>query len=414
MEHDLSTREAARVALIRTAVSEPDGLTRAFLGAARLSARTLKVARVGIWFFVDGHEAIVCRYLYDFHSDTAIEGEVLDLTACPSYAAALKAHRVICADDARNDPRTRELAPYFQRHDITALLDCPVYEKGVPIGIVCHEHVGGPRAWSKEDGNFATTVSDMLGLYLEQEATQRNYRSLLATRDELAQARVMESVGRMAAGVAHDFNNVLSALGMCSDLLRTHAVPTRALVDASVEESHTLIEQGARLVRQLLDVARQRPSADVVDLTVVVRELGGFLRTLEGDGVRTDLQLLATSAPVRIERSRLEQVITNLAVNARDAMLGGGTLTLTVTRDEPVDGQPGKVMLRVRDTGVGMDEHTREHMFDPYFTTKGEGQGHGLGLSTLYRIVHDASGTVRVQSAPGAGTEFVIELPAAR
>jgi signal transduction histidine kinase len=414
MPPELSTRERARVELVRTAVCEPDGLTRAFLAAARLSARTLKVARVGIWCFLPDQQAIMCRYLYDSGKDEALKREVLDLDSCPSYAAALQTHRIIAADDAMGDPRTFELRAYLERHGITSMLDSPIFEQGVPVGIVCHEHVGPPRAWSKEESNFAATVSDMLGLYLEQDAAQRHYRSLIDARSELQQARVMESVGRLAAGVAHDFNNVLNALGMCSELLRMRDAPSREFIAATVDETQSLVEQGARLVQQLLDVARQQPTAEVCDVVEVVRGLSAFMRTLEPDGIRYELRTLTATAPVKVERSRVEQVVMNLAVNARDAMLGGGTLTVEVNRCEDDADAPARVRLRVSDTGVGMDEHTRERIFEPYFSTKGQGRnGLGLGLATVYRIVQDAGGHIHVTSSPGQGAVFSIEWPSA-
>jgi two-component system, cell cycle sensor histidine kinase and response regulator CckA len=414
MQHHLSTREAARVELVRNAICDPEGITRAFLSAARLSARTLKVARVGIWCFQEDGAAIRCRYLYDSSKDHALDNEVLDLESCPAYASALRSHRIIAADDAQHDARTQELAAYLTRHGITSLLDSPIFEQGVAVGIVCHEHVGPRRSWSKEESNFAATVSDMLGLYLEQDAAQRHYRSLLDMRSELQQARVMESVGRLAAGVAHDFNNVLNALGMCSELLRMRDAPSREFISATVDETQNLVEQGARLVRQLLDVARQKPCTEVTDVVDVVRNLTTFMHTLEPDGVRFEFRPLVASAGVRVERSRIEQVVMNLAVNARDAMLGGGTLTVEVSRSEPSDEQPARVVLRVVDTGAGMDEHTRERIFEPYFTTKSQShRGIGLGLATVYRIAQDAGGSIHVKSAPGEGTEFRVELPAA-
>lgn len=408
MQHELSTRELARIELHRQAACAPQTLERAFLAAARLSARTLKLARVGIWFFQDDGASIRCQYLYDAAADRGGVGEVIELTSCPRYAAAIGRHRTITAHDALHDPRTEELAPYLRDHGIGSVMDCPIFKGGEPLGILCHEHVGAPRTWSKEEAAFAATVSDMLGLYLEQDEARRHYCSLLDARGELERARVMESVGRMAAGVAHDFNNVLSALSAHAELSRLTPDPSRESLQQSAEETQRLVEQGARLVQQLLDVARQEPSGNHTDLVQVLAQLAPFLRTLERDGVRLDLRRASGSAPIPVAQSRVEQVITNLAVNARDAMLGGGTLTLEVGERE-VEGARS-VFLRVADTGVGMDEHTRERVFEPYFTTKSD--GHGLGLATVYRIVRDSGGTIALTTAPGAGAEFLIAWPA--
>jgi two-component system, cell cycle sensor histidine kinase and response regulator CckA len=410
MQPHLSTREAARVELIQHVVSDPGELDRAFLAAARLGARTLRVARVGIWYFAEGESCIECQYLYDASRDEALARERIDLTLCGDYAAALRAHRILCADDALRDPRTRELAEYLARHGITSLLDCPIFERGKPVGVICHEHVGPARTWSKEEAGFAATVADMLGLYIEQDRAQRHYRALLQTRGELEQARVMESVGRMAAGVAHDFNNVLCALRMSSELLGFERAPTPALLQSHAADTLALLDQGARLVQQLSDVAHQLPTEEVSDLVEVAQSLRTFLHTLEPDGIHVELFTLTDRAPVRVARSYLEQVVTNLAVNARDAMLGGGTLTVEVGRERDRGGQE-RVFVRVHDTGVGMDEHTRERVFEPYFTTKGG--GHGLGLATVYRIVRDSGGNIELASAPGAGTKFRLDWPSA-
>jgi two-component system, cell cycle sensor histidine kinase and response regulator CckA len=412
MQEGLSTREAARIELIRRVVCEPEALERAFLAAARLAARTLGVARVGIWCFDHDERRIRCQHLYRAADDQWCEPEVIELAGCPHYAEALRTFRVVASHDVLTDPRTSELRPYLTKHGITSMLDSPIFERGHPVGIVCHEHVGSPRTWTKEESNFATTVADMLGLYLEQDATQRNYRALLTTRAELERARVMESVGRLAAGVAHDFNNILGAISMSSDLLRLRRDPTAAAVAVTVGETQALVEQGARLVKQLLSVGRQaQTSADGIDLVGVVQGMSTFLRTLEPSGICVVLQLSEPHARVPLDRSSAEQVLMNLAVNARDAMLGGGTLTIEVKRTRD-DVMAERVQLNVSDSGIGMDEHTRDRIFEPYFSTKPPGQGVGLGLATVYRIVKDSGGLIQVRSSLGEGTTFSLSWPA--
>ena len=194
-EQQLSVREAARFALVRRSVDDDEALSRAFLNALKLSAETLNVARVGIWRYEDEGARIRCTMLFDRRTGQAAPGDVIDLLRCPRYADALRTRRVVMASDAREDARTGELTPYLVRNDIHALLDCPVFEKGNAIGVVCHEHVGAVRGWSDADRNFAATVADMLGLYLEQRATQRHYRELLDARRGLVDARAGEGSG---------------------------------------------------------------------------------------------------------------------------------------------------------------------------------------------------------------------------
>jgi signal transduction histidine kinase len=151
-----------------------------------------------------------------------------------------------------------------------------------------------------------------------------------------------------------------------------------------------------------------------VDFAEVVRGLRPFLQTLQADGIAVSTQLPGEPVRVHVERAQLEQVVTNLAVNARDAMLGGGRLLLELSRVPTGNADGELARLRVVDTGVGMDAHTQERIFEPYFTTKGEGRGVGLGLATVYRIVKGTEGSIHVKSALGEGTEFRVEWPLVR
>ncbi len=414
MKEELSVQEAARFTLVRKAVHDDDALTRAFVSALKLSAETLGVARVGIWMFEAQDTRIRCATLYERDSGRTPSGEIIDLSVCPKYAEALRERRVVAADDVRSDPRTTELGPYLERHGIASLLDSPVFQQGDAVAVVCHEHVGTPRVWTQQDKHFASTVSDMLGLYLEQRAAQAYYRDLIDTRHELQQHRVMESLGRMATAVAHDFNNLLLAIGLKADLMRMEG-QSAANRDKSLDELNSIVSQGGRLVRQLLDCARdESPAAEAIDLVEVMRDLEPTLRTLERDGIKLDLKLGNEPVPVRVERSRAEQVIMNLAHNARDALLGGGLLSVELTTQWSDLAQAKRAVLRVADSGVGMDDSTREHMFEPFFTTKAKGKGDGLGLATVYNVVNASRGSIEVKSELGAGTEFTIRWPVAQ
>jgi signal transduction histidine kinase len=223
---------------------------------------------------------------------------------------------------------------------------------------------------------------------------------------QLHQAQKMEAVGRLAGGVAHDFNNILTAIQGQGELLES------LLVSGTPEQHHLAqmlraAERGANLTRQLLAFSRKQVlKQQVLDLNQVVRGLLPMLQRLIGE----DIQLMTALAPalpaISGDPGQLEQVILNLAVNARDAMAIGGELTLTTRRDED------SVVLEVRDTGCGMDEETRARLFEPFFTTKPRGKGTGLGLATVYGIVTQSKGEVSVASQPGRGSLFTVKLPA--
>ncbi|MGH7703803.1 MAG: PAS domain S-box protein [Gemmatimonadales bacterium] len=247
-----------------------------------------------------------------------------------------------------------------------------------------------------------------------REVTERH-----RLEEELRQAKKMEAVGRLAGGVAHDFNNLLTSLLGHADLLLEELASDSGLRE-SVEEIRTAGQRAAALTRQLLAFSRKQVlEPRVLDLNAVASGVRNMLGRLIGE----DIELLARLDPelgrVRADPGQLEQVILNLAVNARDAMPEGGKLVietgnvdLSVSPSERFGIPPGRyATLTVRDTGLGMDAETLEHVFEPFFTTKQVGKGTGLGLATVYGIVKQSGGYIDVKSDLGRGTTFVVYLP---
>jgi two-component system cell cycle sensor histidine kinase/response regulator CckA len=239
-------------------------------------------------------------------------------------------------------------------------------------------------------------------------------------RGQLLQVQKMESVGRLAGGVAHDFNNILSAILGFGDLA-LDVLPEESMARGFVVEMIRAGERAGELTKQLLAFSRKQVlQPRIMDPAVVVRGLEPMLRRLIGEDVILELELADVTSPIRVDASQLEQVIVNLVVNARDAMPQGGTLTLETANVEfddaytatHADARIGPhVMIAVSDTGVGMDAVTRARAFEPFFTTKGPGQGTGLGLSTVYGIVKQSGGWVWLYSEPGRGTTFKLYFP---
>ena len=227
---------------------------------------------------------------------------------------------------------------------------------------------------------------------------------------QLRQTQKLEAVGRLAGGVAHDFNNVLQVvIGRPDELAR------RARSDddrSDLADIGAAAERAAALTRQLLAFSRRQALAPVdLDLNEVVRELERMLGRLIGDDVLLRVELAPTPLHVRADRSQLEQVVLNLVVNARDAMPRGGTIVVSTAPFD--DGAGGRwVRLEVSDTGCGMDEATAARAFEPFFTTKGDDRGTGLGLATVHGIATQSGGRVRLRTAPGRGATISIELPA--
>ena len=250
-------------------------------------------------------------------------------------------------------------------------------------------------------------------------AQKRAEAALQASEQQLRQAQKMEAVGRLAGGVAHDFNNVLSVILSYSEMMLEDLEPGRVLDD--VGEIHRAAMRAGELTRQLLMFSRQqlvKPTVVVVDDTL--SEMDRMLRRLLGEDVDFATVGDRQHGRVMIDRGQLEQVIMNLVINARDAMPRGGKLTVE-TRNTLLDEgyarnhhdvAPGPyVMIAVTDSGFGMDQATVAQIFEPFFTTKPQGQGTGLGLSTVFGIVQSAGGSVWVYSEPGVGTTFKIYLP---
>jgi PAS domain S-box-containing protein len=237
---------------------------------------------------------------------------------------------------------------------------------------------------------------------------------------QLRQSTKMEAVGRLAGGVAHDFNNLLTLILSYSELL-VQGLPEGSPLRRQAEAIETASERAAALTRQLLIFSRKQVvNPRVLDVNLVVSNLGKMIERLIGEDIDLRVRLVPEPALVKADPGQLDQVIMNLAVNARDAMPRGGRLTIetaTVELDNEyasrhIGTTPGRhVMLAVADTGVGMDAETLSHIFEPFFTTKGPGQGSGLGLSTVFGIVKQSGGDIEVQSESGMGTTFRIYLP---
>ncbi|MBI2939527.1 MAG: response regulator [Chloroflexi bacterium] len=238
--------------------------------------------------------------------------------------------------------------------------------------------------------------------------------------EQVRQSQKMDAIGRLAGGVAHDFNNMLTLVNGYSELLLAELGPSHPL-RMWVEEIARAGERASTLTHQLLAFSRQEVvSPQDLDLDVVIAEVEKMLRRLIGEDVELVTRLRSSPALVRADRGHLEQVVMNLAVNARDAMPRGGTLaieTAHVEIDEAqaqrrVDARPGPhVVLTVSDTGHGMTPEVLAHLFEPFFTTKEKGKGTGLGLSTVYGIVKQSGGHLEVESKPEQGTTFRICLP---
>ncbi len=327
----------------------------------------------------------------------------------PSYFGALGDYRAIVADDARTHPLTAELAAgYLVPNGITSMLDAPLLRHGEVAGVVCHEHVGPMRTWTPSETGFVAAVADLVALAIEQAAHIEARRALEEPARRVNDEQRMAALGRVAAAVGHDFGHLLTmVLAHVQEILAVPALPAAAASHAQAVLDQ--IQRSRELTRQLAELGRngEKP-VETIALDASVDAAADFLRSMPRRRQRLAVELGAGDARVRLDRTHLDQVLMNVVGNALDATSEGNTVRIGTS---VVDGAEGRyALLRVSDDGAGIDEATRPHIFEPYFTTKRE-HGTGLGLAIVHSLVERAGGYIQVDSAPGKGTTIAIHLP---
>lgn len=289
------------------------------------------------------------------------------------------------------------------------------YEKRLPS--FCHTYriftKDGALRWI-EDHTIACYDADGHITHYQgviQDVTERIHAEQARTELEaqLRQTQRLEAIGRLAGGIAHDFNNLLTPIIGFTELALLQ-LPRDAGLQEHLRRVFDAAQRAAALTRQLLAFSRKQVlEVQVLDLTDAVRDCATMLRSLLGDDIELVFALDHQAGCIEADPTQLQQVLMNLAVNARDAMPGGGQLTIAVTQVN--DGTNDAVRLTVRDTGCGMDAATQHCIFEPFFTTKSADKGTGLGLATVYGIVQQHQGRIHVESAVGIGSTFHVDFP---
>ena len=311
------------------------------------------------------------------------------------------------------DPRTSDPA-WAGREGLVAFVGHPLLVEGRLVG------VAAAFARAPLDGLALDGFASAAGEIAQCIERKRVEQALHESEEQVRQLQKIEAIGRLAGGLAHDFNNLLTVItGHSQLMLRQLSLvdPLRGGLDV-IEKTAT---RAGRLTMQLLAFSRKQILAPaVLDLNDAVPGMAEMLQRLIGEDITLTFNPAPALGRVTVDPGQLEQVVINLVVNARDAMPNGGRIAVETANVElsadsarwHVGVNPGSyVMLAVSDTGSGMDTETRAHIFEPFFTTKAFGKGTGLGLATVYGIVRQSGGNIRVESAPGAGSTFTIYLP---
>jgi PAS domain S-box-containing protein len=361
---------------------------------------------------------------------------LFDASPLPIYVADLTTYRLLAVNDAavvqygwsRDELTQRtllDLRPPSERLRFLsvarALDEAQEFNERANAGVWRHVRKDG----STIDVEVFTAITEYegrparLSIPVDVTGRRRAEQALQESQEQLRRSQKMEALGRFAGGIAHDFNNLLTGiLGYC-DLALSDLSPG-APEREDFEAIRAAAQRAAALTAQILGFSRGRVVQAVpLDLDDVLADLEPMLARVIGEHIRLETHRASCLEPVLADPGQLEQVVLNLALNARDAMPDGGTLSI-LTRNERVEAHdpahPGVpagrwVVLELSDTGVGMDADTQARIFEPFFTTKERGQGTGLGLATVYGIVRQAGGAVRVRSTPGEGSAFTLYLP---
>jgi signal transduction histidine kinase len=322
--------DLARLGITRLRIEDGVSLETVFRHVTEAGAEIVNVERVGVWLLVDQGRALRCVDLYERSKQSHSSGVTLQLDEFPEYRAALSGRKTLPAEAAATDPRTSGLAEaYLEPLGIGALLDASILVGGELVGVVCHEHVGPKREWTTEERDFAGSMADLLALKIRAAEMEEAKIALKTQANQLAEARRLDSLAEMAAGVAHDLSNFLTVvLGGAEAILRDSSDP-RVL-----ESAHLVLEAGKKgtsLSKELMSIARPgRRSSKVIRPVEVVSRQAPLLQSAAGDKHRVVIRSgeAGGGGRVLISPEQLERMVHNLVINARDAMPDGGDIVV--------------------------------------------------------------------------------------
>jgi PAS domain S-box-containing protein len=433
---DQKRAEAHRVALVDLAdrFQDSDDAAEVSFMAAEILGRTLGVTRAGYGTIDLDAETISIERDWNRPGSMSIAG-VLKFREYGSYIDDLKRGETVVFANAETDPRTVATAAALSAIDAMSVVNMPVREQGGLVALLFLNNKVA-REWTEDELGFIREVAERTRLAVERRRAQQALRALAgslerqveertvalqASEARLRQSQKMEAVGQLTGGVAHDFNNLLTGITGSLEILESRLAQGRLReLDRYITAAQGAAKRAAALTHRLLAFSRQqtlepkvtRPDRLIADMEELIRRTMGPSITVE---------VVGTAGPWRtlVDQNQLENALLNLCINARDAMPGGGRLTVETSNKwlddraaQDRDLPPGQYLsLCVSDTGEGMRAEVIERAFDPFFTTKPIGAGTGLGLSMVYGFVRQSGGQVRIYSEPGEGAMVCLYLP---
>ena len=402
--------------LVRSPSFSRDDVGEAWNEITETAARATSVARASIWTFSSDGERLVCDDCYVRDEDRHEAGAEISTADYPDYFAAVARDRVIDANDAVRDPRTRELADgYLVPLGISSMIDAPIIVESVSIGVLCLEHMGPARVWDAEDLAVAASLADAA-------AAAYQIHQFRGLEMRMQEALRLESLGTLAGGVAHDFNNVLAAVIGNVDLLEASLGES---AKQELDEIREAAERGRELGRQMLAYSGRVPlEEEVVDLSSLVE---GLLPVARAPTASRTARAVRFDRPESVawascDPTQIRQIVLNFLTNACDATEGGESeitvrvgaralaesdLAECVVRDEAKAGR--FCFVEVEDHGHGIDEETIARIFDPFFSTRPGNRG--LGLAAVRGLVRTHRGALQIHSTPERGTRVRLYLP---
>jgi signal transduction histidine kinase len=391
----------------------------------QFSAQALKVDRASCWLFNQGGTSATAITCYDHRSKTHTSGDILLFEKYPAFFSALMEQRLLVADNARLDPRTREFNDtHFIEQDIYAKLAVTVRKRGVITGMICFEHGNPLRSWAPDEQLFASASAEMLSLALEERERSLEEAKSRRLEAQLFQNQKLEALGSLAGGIAHDFNNLLSAILGSVELAELRQKSSQD-ISAQLKTIYDAGNRAKELVQQILSFSRNAPVQNhPILVDEVIEQAVSLLRASTPSFIDIQYQSYASGKYMISNSTQIHQVLINIVTNAAHAIgdkEGAIAITSKSVSFTDLEGEspPPHVQLdkgnyieiSISDNGPGIPSELIPNIFDPFFTTKELGKGTGLGLSIVHSIVKSMNGAILVESSAKIGTTFKFYIP---